>query len=91
MSIVLRNSSPAARKDYECSACDWIINYGGDFTDFSFGERKAIIRAKRNKYQIKKGSIYLYQVNIWCGDFNIFRAIPEINDICLNHDIYEEY
>jgi hypothetical protein len=89
MTIVLRESTPVAKNDYICSACEWVINCDV-FDDCTFSEKKAIVLAKRNNWKIKKGEVYMYQVNIWCGDFNVFKGIPAMHNICLKYDLYEE-
>lgn len=82
-------STPKARKDYHCDACDFIcevINEGY----FSFAEMRLIAQAKRNGWKIKKGQIYDKTSGKWDGEFSVFRAIPEMNALCLEHDLYYE-
>jgi len=83
------HSTPKARKDYRCDACEFIneaINEGY----FSFAEMRLIVKAKRNGWKIKKGEIYDKCSGKFDGDFSVFRAIPEMNDLCLKHDLYYE-
>ena len=89
MTIVLRNSSPRARKNYICGASEWITNCDV-WDECTFTEKKSIVLAKKDNWRIKKGDIYLEQINIWCGDFNVFKAIPAMHEICLKYDLYEE-
>lgn len=91
MTIVLSEKTPKARKDYNCDAADWLINSGIIYEgQLSFSELRAVAIAKRKKWKILKGETYLYQANIWEGDFCTFKAIPAIHDICIKHDLYRE-
>lgn len=78
-----------SRKDSECQACEWINNsmskWGNPFT---FTEWRAIVKARLNKWIIKKGDPYLLQVNVNSDGLYTFKAIPEIHAICIKYDIY---
>jgi len=89
MSTVIRESTHKAKKSYNCMASEWIM--GSEvFSDCTFTEKKQIIIASRNKWIINKGDIYYQQVNVWQGDFGVFKAIPAMNDICIKYNIYQE-
>lgn len=90
MSItVLRQSFPVARKEHECSACAWLLNEG--FPErIPISEYRHIVRAKRNGYKIIKGQKYIQQINIQDGEFYIYKAIPEIHEICLKYGYYDD-
>ena len=77
-----------AKKDYICNACEWLFET--ELIDFTIAEYRAMVRAKRNGYMIKKGERYLRQVNVCGGDFMVFKAIPEIDEICQKYDIYQD-
>ena len=84
----IAETTQVARKDYDCMACDWINNSWGNF-DFSVSELKSIARARKAGYKIKKGQKYIRQTNKFEGRIYTFVAIPEMDEICLKHDIYE--
>jgi hypothetical protein len=88
--IVLSSSCPVARKDYSCDSWEWLSNAWplGDF--LSFTEMRKVVKAKRNSYKIKKGDRYFKQTGLYDGEFYTFRAIPDLNEICMKHDIYDE-
>lgn len=78
-----------SQKDRECQACEWISNsidkWGNPFT---FAEWRAIVKAWRSNWMIRKGEPYVLQVLKNSDDFWTFKAIPEIHAICLKYDIY---
>jgi hypothetical protein len=86
----LSESTHIATKDYRCWACDWISNLLHEY-EFTFAERRAIVKARKNGWRIKKGEKYIVQNNVQNGEFYSFKAIPAIHEICLKHDIYEEW
>ena len=85
---VITERNPVARKGYDCMACEWINNSWGDF-EFSISELKLIAKARAANYKVKKGERYIRQANKHEGRVYDFIAIPEMHEICLNHDIYE--
>lgn len=87
---VLSESTHTATKDHHCSACEWIRELLYDY-EFTFAERRTIVKARKNGWIIKKGEEYLIQNSIQDGEFYVFKAIPAIHDICLEYDIYEEW
>lgn len=82
-------STPIARKDYNCDASDFLCEMIGE-VKFSFAELRLIVKAKRDKWRIKKGQKYLKVKGKWDGDFCTFRARPELDDICRKHELYYE-
>jgi hypothetical protein len=83
---------PTAKKVHNCMASEWIVN--GDlhetFRCCDWQEKRAIIRARRNKWRIQRGQKYMRQAVIWEGVFCTFKAIPEMHDICVKYDLYQE-
>jgi hypothetical protein len=89
MTEIIEQTEPIARKDHDCMACEWLVN--SDIIDYlTFSEKRAVVRAKRNGWKIKKGQQYIRQFNKGCGEVWVFKAIPEIHDICLEYDLYED-
>ena len=86
---VLSESEPTAKKEHECMASEFILNSGVNGFGYSFAELRVIAKAKQQKYKIVKGQKYLKQNNVIDGDFYTFKAIPEMHQICLDHDHYE--
>jgi hypothetical protein len=83
-------TEPIARRDYMCDACDWVIEYIGEGI-FSFKEYRLIVKIKRNGWKIKAGQKYLKLTGKYEGEWSVFRAIPEMNQLCLDHDLYQQY
>lgn len=88
---VISDSTPIARKDHRCDACDWLINAGVTDLGLSFGEYREVVKAKRNGWKIKKGQRYFKQVNIYDGEFGVFKGIPAITEICQKYDLFREH
>lgn len=90
MSIrVLSESTPTARKEHDCMACDFVFSHGIDGYGHSFAEKRALVKARKNAFKIKKGKKYIKQNNVLDGEFYTFKAIPEMHDICLKYGLYE--
>ena len=88
MSWSLRNESkPSARKAYECDACEWLINVGTD--DLSEDELTLYEQAKNESFSIQPGQTYVKVEGIWDGEFTVFRARPEIHELCIKYNIYD--
>lgn len=89
---VIRETTPKAGKEYDCEACLWIINSSSISDDypFTFGEKRLLVRARRERWRIQSGQVYLRQVNKFDGDLLTFRARPEIHALCLKYHVYED-
>ena len=84
-------SSPIARKEYSCNACDFIFALDDLFyIGLTFAEKRSIVKAKQKKYKILKGEKYERQFNTDGIHAWTFRAIPEMHKICIKHDLYKE-
>ncbi|AUR84038.1 hypothetical protein NVP1047O_24 [Vibrio phage 1.047.O._10N.286.55.F2] len=87
---ILSESSPVARKEHECMACEWLNNSGyATKEDLTEDEWKSYELASSNKWKIQKGQRYIRQNNKYDGYLYAFTAIPEIHSICLKYDLYE--
>lgn len=84
---VLSDKLVKARKDYNCDATTYLHELG-DHDIFTPEEMEII---NNTNGEIKKGNIYREVVGKFEGELFTFRAIPEIDDICLNYDLYPEY
>ena len=86
--ILLSESMPIARKEHNCNACDFAFE---DITGYTFDELRSLVTARRNKYKILKGQKYVKQ-NIKDTDgIRMYKAIPEIHDICVKYDLCDDY
>tara|TARA_R110000772_G_scaffold8649_1_gene28710 strand:+ start:644 stop:916 length:273 start_codon:yes stop_codon:yes gene_type:complete len=86
---VLSESEPIARKQHNCMACEFILNCGVNGFGYTFAELRLIAKAKRNNYNVVKGQKYIRQNNICDGEIYTFKAIPEMHELCLKHDLYD--
>lgn len=91
--ILLNESRPVAKKAYHCNACEFLHNVLNDSAFiFTIGEYRAIVKAKRNGWKITAQQRYLKQVQVdpTARQIFVFRAIPEIDDLCWKYDLYPE-
>jgi hypothetical protein len=85
------NSEPKARKDYACGAAEWILSaYSIDDDEFTSDEKRILKQAELDGWKIKKGTHYLKTEGVFEGEWSVFRARPDLNQICLDHDIYQD-
>lgn len=89
MTDLLRELNPKARKNYPCQASEWIFNMF-EPEDFTFSEKRDLVRARRNGFKIHKGEDYTYQSLVDAGEFSTFRAITALHEMCIKYDIYED-
>lgn len=84
------------RKDHECNACLWLDGIGitpeSIFSQLNLTdeEKQSIIKAHKNKWKVKKGDPAIYRVGTTDGYFFACYSIPEIDEICIEHGIYEQ-
>jgi len=90
METLLTDKRPIAKKEYNCMACDWLWNAGQLELLLNSTELQQIEVAKSNSYKIQKGEQYVRQTGIQDGELITFIAIPEMHDICLKYDLYDE-
>ena len=89
---VLSNNYHKARKDYSCDACYWFSEIAGERfqIDIKLSEAKLWVKAQKDGFKIKKGQRYLRNVNKQDGELYTFRARPEIHELCVKYELYEE-
>jgi len=86
----------SVRKDHECNACLWLDGIGSTsesiFNQITLTEeeKQSVIKAEQNKWKVKKGDPAIYRVGLTDGDFGAWYSIPEIDQICLDHGLYED-
>lgn len=85
---IATHTEPRARKDYRCDACELLRSIGFDCGTPE--EAKFIDQAKADGYQILKGQRYRKISGIWEGSSSVFRARPQIDDICIKYGLYDE-
>lgn len=85
---ILSESTPTARKEHECMACEFILNNSINGEGFTRPELRALSRARKNKWRIVKGQKYVKQNNKIGSDLYTFKAIQEIHDICVKYEFY---
>ncbi len=95
--ILSETNVKKARKDYPCDACWFLLETYGKLqifiNEFSWRltpkELYVLRKAEISNYKILKGEPYYKQAAIYDGDFQEFKAIPEIHEICQKYGIYD--
>ena len=87
---IISESTPIARKEHECNACLFLTgdiqpNYFDCIQDY-----RDYINARNNNFKIVKGQKYIRQAMVCDGDFHCAKSIPEIHQICIKYDLYEQ-
>jgi hypothetical protein len=91
MGTILKEKVLTAKKIHNCNACICLRESNTDlFNQLTYKEKKAVVRMKKQKWKIIPGQKYLYMANTFDGDFVIFKADLEINEICLKYNLYQE-
>jgi hypothetical protein len=80
-------STQTARKNYKCDACKTLLDYA-DFNELSFAEKRELVKAKRDNWEIKKGQAYIRAFMKDNRSTWTFRARPEIEQICQDQDMW---
>lgn len=86
---LLSNRRPVARKRYPCDAYFWIMELYEDGR-FEYQDLRKIVRMRRQKGMIQPGQQYIYQTQIFEGDFCVFKADIEMDAICRKYDLYPD-
>ena len=80
-----------ARKTYPCDACAWFLRAGLTDEEIDSDEHRAVIAAaSEDKYCILPGQMYIRAVYIDGNEFIVYRARPEMNDVCIDLDLFDE-
>lgn len=89
---IIHQSTPVAKKDYYCNACEFLfeLNHPTEL-GLTFSEYRSVVKAKKDRYKILKGQKYIRQFNAdSSGNSWTFRGRPDINAICQKHKLYDE-
>ena len=89
---LIRETRHKAKKRYRCDACEYLFSEGlGALrgNKFTFSEWRAIINAYEDQC-IHPGETYVRQFYIADGEPYTFRAILEIDKICLKYHYYQD-
>lgn len=90
MCYVITETYPKARKAHICEACIELFNSGLSGTDLNltFAEKRALVKARRDNWKIKKGQRYYRQFNgdggyvwSWKARIDIFKILEAREDV----------
>ena len=82
------NSEPLAKKDYNCDACEALLNFSC-LADYKGDELKLLETAKAEGWKLKAGTKYMKCSGIFDGSPCVFRGRPEIDAICHKYGVYD--
>lgn len=85
---LISDSTPIARKEYHCDASGIVREYIQEGI-FSIAEYRQIVKAKRQGYRILPGQQYVKQEAAESGTIRVWRAIPDMHDLCIKYDLYD--
>lgn len=88
MATTLRSTIRTARKEHQCNAC--LFLFGDKPEGLTFSEYRACVRAKWANFKILPGERYEEVALIDDDGLTTIRHKPEINDICIKYDYYQE-
>lgn len=90
---VIRHGFHKARKRYQCNASLYLRDALDDplwRIPFTCQELRAIVRARRNNWEIVPGQRYYRQFGTYAGSTYTVCCIPEIDAICSKYGIYPD-
>jgi hypothetical protein len=94
VSTILNETHHIARKEQECDAFKVLqeeMSYSAERRiKLTYPEARSFVKARRSNGKIAPGQKYYSLVHIYDEKLCHFKAIPEIHDICLKHDLYEQ-
>jgi hypothetical protein len=90
MPELIRESTPVARKHYPCEASHWINQANWGASDFEPDEQLLLSAAEADRFKIRPGTRYLYQVQRVDGRLEVFRARIDMHNLCLKYELYPE-
>lgn len=89
----IRSTTYKARKEYYCSACDYINNTIGydEFLEvLTTDEKDFFTKIIERKFRIQVGEKYDYSFVVDCGECWDYRAIIGMTELCWKYDIFED-
>lgn len=89
VTVLSEGKVKAARKDYACDSSTYLRDVLRDM-ELTFSEKRQVVKARQNKWMIKKGEPYYKQNNVGDGHLYSFRCIPSIHSICMKYDLYSD-
>lgn len=89
---ILHNKIKTARKQYDCAASEWIINYGRlselmDDYKMPFSDKRKLAIMNQERYKIFPGDKYLEQVGVFDGDFMCLQCRLDAVEIVKKYNL----
>jgi hypothetical protein len=81
-------TTPVARKEYRCQAAEWLEN--DDIEEFTQEEQVIYAAAERENFKILIGTKYIKTQGRYEGEFCVFRARIDLDNICRDNEVYQD-
>ena len=91
MSRLISQMTVVATKKYQCNSSLFLEPCLYDIMDeLTFSEKRAIVKARNNGWNIMPGEKYLSQFGEFEGEVFRVKCIPAIHDICVRLQLYQQ-
>jgi len=85
-----KTTTPVAKKDYHCDASEFIGNASYPDEDYEPEDLAIIEQAKKENNKIKLGTKYIKTKGLWEGEWSVFRARIDLDEICRKYGLYPD-
>jgi hypothetical protein len=91
MDKLIRDQIVKSKKEYPCDACKIFNNSNYGLKDLATKkQRNILLDAIADNYLIKKDHMYRKMVGIRDGEFIIYRARIDMDDLCCELDLFDD-
>lgn len=91
MDRVLTDKIVTAKKHYRCGASKQWMRSGYTVAECETSEQRLIVEAaEANKWRILPGQAYRKVTGIHEGEFSTYRAMPGMDAVCRDLDMWDE-
>ena len=95
MSQILREKIRIAKKQYDCDASEWFncqdtpAIIADDF-EFSYADKRKLVKIRSENFKINAGDKYLEQVGIVDGEFYYIKCRLDVVELLNKYQINQE-
>jgi len=93
MAEMLSQKIRTARKEYNCNACEWIMNSDimtdPSYFEVTFSDKRKLVKIRQEHFKILKGTKYIDYNGKDGGELFNAKSRIDANDICQKYELYE--